>query len=75
MVHTHALCRDLVYPGREDRRVAGYLVGIRQIQKIEVVNAHEMTMHCKVMRLEMPFYYSSASNLMIFSKKQRDAEG
>ena len=32
-------------------------------------------MHCKVVCLDMPFYYSSASNVMIFSKKQWDAEG
>jgi peptide/nickel transport system substrate-binding protein len=75
VIHTHALWCDLNYPGRKDPPVSGYRAGICQVQKIEVVNAHEITMHCKVVCLDMPFYYSSASNAMIFSKKQWDAEG
>ena len=75
VVHTHALWCDQNYPGRKDPPVAGYRAGICQVQKIEVVNPHEITMHCKVVCLDMPFYYSSASNVMIFSKKQWDAEG
>ena len=75
VVHTHALWCDPTYPGRKDPPVSGYRAGICQVQKIEVVSAHEITMHCKVVCLDMPFYYSSASNLMIFSKKQWDAEG
>src|SRR6266436_8976830 len=75
VVHTHALWCDPNYPGRKDPPIAGYKAGICQIQKIEVVNPHEITMHCKVVCLDMPFYYSSASNVMIFSKKQWDAEG
>ena len=75
VVHTHALWCDPNYPGRKDPPVSGYRAGICQVQKIEVVNAHEITFHCKVVCLDMPFYYSSASNVMIFSKKQWDAEG
>ena len=75
VVHTHALWCEPNYPGRKDPPVAGYRAGICQVQKIEVVNPHEITMHCKVVCLDMPFYYSSASNVMIFSKKQWDAEG
>src|SRR3989454_9026851 len=75
VVHTHALWCDPNYPGRKDPPVSGYRAGICQVQKIEVVSAHEITMHCKVVCLDMPFYYSSASNVMIFSKKQWDAEG
>src|SRR6266705_910711 len=75
VVHTHALWCDPNYPGRKDLPGSGYRAGICQVQKIEVVNAHEITMHCKVVCLDMPFYYSSASNVMIFSKKQWDAEG
>jgi peptide/nickel transport system substrate-binding protein len=75
VIHTHALWCDLNYPGRKDPPVSGYRAGICQVQKIEMVNAHEITMHCKVVCLDMPFYYSSASNAMIFSKKQWDAEG
>jgi ABC-type transport system substrate-binding protein len=75
VVHTHALWCDANYPGRKDPSVAGYKAGICQVQRIEVVNDYEIMMHCKVVCLDMPFYYSSASDVMIFSKKQWDAEG
>jgi hypothetical protein len=32
-------------------------------------------MHCKTICLDMPFYYSDASNVMIFSKAQWEKEG
>ena len=69
VIHTHALWCDPNYAGRKDPPVAGYRAGICQVQKIEIVNPHEITMHCKVVCLDMVFYYSSASNVMIFSKK------
>jgi peptide/nickel transport system substrate-binding protein len=75
VVHTHALWCDPNYPGRKDPPVTGYKAGICQVERIEVVNPHEIIMRCKVVCLDMPFYYSSASNVMIFSKKQWDAEG
>jgi peptide/nickel transport system substrate-binding protein len=75
VVHTHALWCDANYPGRKDPTVAGYKAGICQVERIEAVNDHEVIMHCKVVCLDMPFYYSSASNVMIFSKKQWDQEG
>src|SRR4029453_7925552 len=34
-----------------------------------------IVMHCKVVCLDMPFYYSEASNVMIFSKAQWEKEG
>ena len=75
-IHTHALWCDANYPGRKDPTVAGYQSRhLCQVERIEVVNDHEIIMHCKVACLDMPFYYSSASNVMIFSKKQWDAEG
>ncbi len=75
VVHTHALWCDANYPGRKDPAVAGYKAGICQVERIEPVNDYELIMHCKVVCLDMPFYYSSASNVMIFSKKQWDQEG
>jgi peptide/nickel transport system substrate-binding protein len=75
VVHTHALWCDANYPGRKDPPVAGYKAGICQVQRLEVVSDYDIIMHCKVACLDMPFYYSSASNVMIFSKKQWDAEG
>jgi peptide/nickel transport system substrate-binding protein len=75
VVHTHGLWCDPNYPGRKDPATTGYKAGICQVERIEVVNDHEIVMHCKVVCLDMPFYYSSASNVMIFSKKQWGAEG
>jgi peptide/nickel transport system substrate-binding protein len=75
VIHTHALWCDANYPGRKDPSTAGYKAGICQVARIEAVNDHEIIMHCKVACLDMPFYYSSASDVMIFSKKQWDKEG
>jgi peptide/nickel transport system substrate-binding protein len=75
VIHTHALWCDANYAGRKDPSTAGYKAGICQVERIETVNDHEIIMHCKVACLDMPFYYSSASNAMIFSKKQWDNEG
>jgi ABC-type transport system substrate-binding protein len=75
VIHTHALWCDANYAGRKDPSTAGYKAGICQVERIEAVNDHEIIMHCKVACLDMPFYYSSASNAMIFSKKQWDKEG
>jgi peptide/nickel transport system substrate-binding protein len=75
VIHTHALWCDANYAGRKDPSTAGYKAGICQVERIEAVNDHEIIMHCKVACLDMPFYYSSASDVMIFSKKQWDKEG
>jgi peptide/nickel transport system substrate-binding protein len=75
VVHNHALWCDDKYPGRKDPPSSGYRNGICMVQRIEVVNPHEIVMHCKVVCVDVDFYYSSASNVMMFSKKQWDAEG
>ena len=75
VVHTHALWCDESYPGRKDPPSSGYREGICAVQRIEVVNDHEIVMRCKVPCLDMPFYSSSAANVMIFSKAQWDKEG
>ncbi len=75
VVHTHALWCDEKYPGRQDFPATAYRNGICTVERIEVVNDHEIVMHCKVVCLDMPFYYSDASNVMIFSKAQWDKEG
>jgi ABC-type transport system substrate-binding protein len=55
VVHTHALWCDERYPGRKDPPSSGYREGICAVQRIEVVNDHEIVMHCKVPCLDMPF--------------------
>ena len=75
VVHNHAIWCDDNYPGRKDIPAAGYRAGICQVERVEVVNDHEIVMHCKVVCADLEFYYSEASNVMIFSKAQWDKEG
>jgi peptide/nickel transport system substrate-binding protein len=75
VVHNHALWCDPNYPGRKDPASGGYKTGICLVERVEVVNDYEIVMRCKVVCADLDFYYSSASNVMIFSKKQWDAEG
>jgi len=75
VVHNHALWCDKGYPGRKDPAYAGYQNGICQVQRVEVVNDHEIVMHCKVVCLDLQFYYSSASTVVMFSKAQWDKDG
>lgn len=75
VVHSHALWCDDKYPGRKDVPSSGYRNGICMVDRIEPVNDHEIVMRCKMPCVDVPFYYSSASNVMIFSKDQWDKEG
>src|SRR5216684_3258432 len=75
VVHNHALWCDEHYPGRKDTPYVGYKNGICQVERVEVLNDYEIVMHCKVVCLDWPFYYSSASTVVIFSKAQWEQEG
>ena len=75
VVHNHALWCDPNYPGRKDPTTTGYKQGMCAVQRVEVINDHEIVMHCKVVCLDLQFYYSSASSVIIFSKAQWDKEG
>ena len=75
VVHNHALWCNPNYPGRKDPPYVGYQNGICAVQRIEVVNDHEIVMHCKVVCLDLLFYYSSASTVIMLSKAQWDKEG
>jgi ABC-type transport system substrate-binding protein len=45
------------------------------VNRVEVLSDHEIVMHCKVVCVDLDFYYSSASSFIIFSKAQWDKEG
>ena len=75
VVHNHALWCDDHYPGRQDPPFSGYRNGMCMVHRIEVLNDHELVMHCKNVCLDVLFYYSSASNMPMFSKAQWDKEG
>src|SRR5437588_3153373 len=42
VVHSHALWCDEKYPGRKDPTYVGYKNGICQVERVEVVNDHEV---------------------------------
>jgi peptide/nickel transport system substrate-binding protein len=75
VVHSHALWCDDNYPGRADVPSSAYRKGMCMVNKVEVVNDHEVVMHCKTPCLDFKFYYSEGANAMIFSKAQWDKEG
>src|SRR5712691_4380858 len=75
VVHNHALWCDDHYPGRHDPPFSGYRNGMCMVHRIEVINDHELVMYCKNVCLDVLFYYSSASNMPMFSKAQWDKEG
>ena len=75
VVHSHALWCDDTYAGRKDPPTTGYRNGICTVERIEVMNDHEIVMHCKSPCLDVPFYYSEAANVMMSSKAQWDKEG
>src|SRR3989441_3051969 len=75
VVHNHTLWCDDNMPGRKDPPFSGYRNGMCMVNRIEVVNDHEIVMHCKNVCLDVLFYYSSASNMPMFSKAQWDKEG
>jgi ABC-type transport system substrate-binding protein len=75
VVHNHALWCDDKYPGRKDPTTTGYKQGMCAVDRVDVVNDYEVVMHCKVVCLDLLFYYSSASSMIIFSKAQWDKDG
>ena len=75
VVHSHALWCEENYPGRADAPSSANRNGICMVNRVEVVNDHEVVMHCKNPCLDFEFYYSEGANVMIFSKAQWDKEG
>ena len=63
VVHSHALWCDEAYPGRTDPPSVAYRKGICLVNKVEVVNDHEVVMHCKSPCLDFEFYYSEGANV------------
>jgi hypothetical protein len=74
-------CTTMPYGATRNTRVvkihpyASSQAGICQVERMEVINDHEIVMHCKVVCLDMQFYYSSAATFVIFSKAQWDKDG
>ncbi len=73
--HSHDIWCNPDYPGREDDPSSGYRVGMCQVEDVEVVSDHEIIMHCNVPCPDLPFYYSEATDMVMYSKQQWDKEG
>ncbi len=75
VVHSHAIWCDPDYPGREDDPSSGYKVGMCQVEEVEVVSDYEVNMLCHVPCPDLMFYYSEATDILMYSKQQWDQEG
>ena len=75
VAHNHGVWCDPNYPGRKDPPIVGYKNGMCAVERVEVINPHEIVLHCKFVCLDLKFYYSSASSMIMFSKAQWDKEG
>ena len=63
------------YPGRETDPSSGYKVGMCQVERVEIIDNNEVIMHCSVPCPDLLFYYSQATDIVQFSKRQWDEEG
>ena len=75
VVHSHNIWCNPTYEGREDDPSSGYKVGMCQVEEVEVISDHEVNMICNVPCPDLPFYYSEATDMVMYSKQQWDQEG
>jgi len=75
VLHNWSIWCDPSYPGRETDPSSGYKVGMCQVERVEIVSDSKVIMHCSVPCPDLLFYYSEATDIVQFSKKQWDAEG
>ncbi len=75
VAHNHDIWCNPAYEGREDDPSSGYRVGMCQVEDVEIVSDHEVNMICNVPCPDLPFYYSEATDMVQFSKRQWDEEG
>ena len=75
VAHNHDIWCNPDYPGREDDPSSGYRVGMCQVEDVQIVSDHEVNMLCNVPCPDLPFYYSEATDMVQFSKRQWDEEG
>ena len=75
LVHNHNIWCDPDYPGREDNASSSYRVGMCQVERVEVIDDHDVNMICSMPCPNLNFYYSEATNMTMTSKQQYDQEG
>ena len=75
VAHSHDIWCNPDYPGREDDPSSGYKVGMCQVEDVEIISDHEVKMVCNVPCPDLNFYYAEATDMVMYSKAQWDAEG
>ena len=75
VVHSHNIWCNPDYEGRADSPSSGYKVGMCQVESVEVISDHEVNMLCNVPCPDLNFYYAEATDMVMYSKAQWDAEG
>jgi ABC-type transport system substrate-binding protein len=75
VAHSHDIWCNPTYEGREDDPSSGYRVGMCQVEDVEIISDYEVNMLCNVPCPDLPFYYSEATDMVQFSKRQWDEEG
>ena len=75
VAHSHDIWCNPTYEGREDDPSSGYRVGMCQVEDVEIISDFEVVMDCNVPCPDLPFYYSEATDMVQFSKRQWDEEG
>ena len=75
LVHSHNIWCNDEYPGQADAANSGYRIGMCQVENVSVVNDHEVVMECHVPCPDLLFYWSEATEMIMFSKEQWDQDG
>ena len=75
VVHSHNIWCNDEYPGQADVANSGYRIGMCQVENVSVVNDHEVVMECHVPCPDLLFYWSEATEMIMFSKEQWDQDG
>ena len=75
VAHSHDIWCNPTYEGRDDDPSSGYRVGMCQVEDVEIISDFEVVMDCNVPCPDLPFYYSEATDMVQFSKRQWDEEG
>ena len=75
LLHNHNIWCDDEYPGQADVANSGYRIGMCQVENITVVSDHEVVMECHVPCPDLLFYWSEATEMIMFSKEQWDQDG
>ncbi len=75
LVHNHNIWCNDEYPGQADVANSGYRIGMCQVENVSVINDYEVVMECHQPCPDLLFYWSEATEMIMFSKEQWDQDG